>query len=102
MLFTQLGKTLLAVICVGLLSGMAVYLTIRSHDPAAEKAAKTYTVAVKAVKNAKYIVRNMAYLKDTRTNICFAYIFGGDLDGNAIATVPCESVPSSLLITVQP
>lgn len=49
------------------------------------------------------VVRHMVYFKDTRTNICFAYLMGGPgTDGNALATVPCESVPPALLITVTP
>lgn len=44
---------------------------------------------------ANQIVNNIWYVKDPRTNLCFAYCYY--LDGMALATVPCEAIPPHLL-----
>ncbi len=44
------------------------------------------------------VVSRIQYIKDTRTGQCFAYYWGGLGDGGpALATVPCEAIPSQLL-----
>ncbi len=44
------------------------------------------------------IVWSIAYIKDPRTNLCFAYRWGGqDQGGPSLATVPCEVIPPQLL-----
>ncbi len=44
-------------------------------------------------------IYNIQYIRDTRTNICFAYYWGGDRTGGpALACVPCEKIPFQLLI----
>lgn len=44
--------------------------------------------------NANDVVDNIQYVKDTRTGLCFTYYWGSGL---ALATVPCEAIPSHLL-----
>jgi hypothetical protein len=47
-------------------------------------------------------IASIRYLKDSRTNDCFAYYWGGLANGGpALAAVPCESIPPDLL-TVGP
>lgn len=44
------------------------------------------------------IVWSIGYIKDPRTNLCFAYRWGGDARGGpSLATVPCEVIPQRLL-----
>lgn len=44
------------------------------------------------------IVWSIAYIKDSRTDLCFAYRWGGDARGGpSLATVPCEAIPPNLL-----
>jgi len=48
------------------------------------------------------MVRDIVYIKDPRTGLCFAYKWGGAANGGpALAMVPCESIPEELLITAQ-
>ena len=45
------------------------------------------------------VAENLLYLKDTRTNICFAYYWGGSAYGGpALTTVPCEVVSPHLFV----
>ncbi len=46
-----------------------------------------------AQRRIKNVVDSIQYVKDTRTGFCFAYWE----DGKALATVPCEAIPSQLL-----
>lgn len=50
--------------------------------------------------NADYVVENIRYVKDIRTNLCFAYYWDGrDNGGRLVLTlVPCEAVPPQLLM----
>lgn len=44
------------------------------------------------------LVRQIVYLKDERTNICFAYVWGGMANGGpALTTVPCVPVVTNLI-----
>ena len=48
----------------------------------------------------KAIIASIRYLKDTRTNACFAYYWGGEANGGpALAAVGCDSIPAELLTT---
>jgi hypothetical protein len=50
----------------------------------------------------KALIASIRYLKDSRTNACFAYYWGGEANGGpALSEVPCESIPAELL-TVGP
>ncbi len=42
-----------------------------------------------------HIIQNIRYVKDNRTNICFA--FYQIATGPALAAVPCENIPSEML-----
>jgi hypothetical protein len=45
------------------------------------------------------VVSGIQYIKDTRTNFCFAYYWGGAANGGpALATVPCDAIPSELIM----
>ncbi len=47
-------------------------------------------------------IRRIRYIQDSRTGVCFAYAWiGGIYGGPALATVPCEQVPLSLLVVVE-
>lgn len=47
---------------------------------------------------ANEVVLDIRYIKDSRTSLCFAYRWGGDLHGGpSLATVPCEAIPAHLL-----
>ena len=57
------------------------------------------TIEFKDAKLADDIVSRIKYIKDSRTNICFAYMWKGYADGGpALATVPEELIPKDLLI----
>ncbi|MDO8463145.1 MAG: hypothetical protein Q7S96_02650 [bacterium] len=43
------------------------------------------------------VVANMHYIQDARTGLCFAHVFREW----SLATVPCEAVPSHLLLVVR-
>ncbi len=48
--------------------------------------------------DATMVVARIKYIKDPRTGLCFAYYWDGSLNGGkALATVPCEAIPSHLL-----
>lgn len=45
------------------------------------------------------VAGDILYIKDPRTDICFAYCWHGFNNGGpALATVPCEAIPPELLI----
>ncbi len=45
-----------------------------------------------------WVVQEIRYIKDPRTNLCFAYYWGGAGNGGpALAYAPCEAVPPELL-----
>lgn len=46
---------------------------------------------------ANRVVRNIQYIKDPRTGLCFAYYYGGSAGGSGLTTVPCEAIPPELL-----
>lgn len=51
-----------------------------------------------AQNRAEVIVREIRYIKDASTNLCFAYYWGGSFHGGpSLATVPCEAIPPHLL-----
>jgi len=46
-----------------------------------------------------HLVYHLRYIKDPRTGACFAYYGYPGNYSSVMATVPCETVPSHLLIT---
>ncbi len=49
---------------------------------------------------ADYIIREITYIKDPRTNICFAYYeVRSPAGGLALTSVPCEKIPPHILTT---
>jgi hypothetical protein len=51
---------------------------------------------------ANEVVHGILYFKDPRTNLCFAYYWGGgSFGGPALTTVPCDLVPPELLIVAE-
>lgn len=53
--------------------------------------------------DANEVLDSVNYLKDGRTNSCFAYYWSNDLNSGGpsltLATVPCESIPANILVT---
>jgi hypothetical protein len=49
--------------------------------------------------NVSVILQNMSYVKDPRTDICFAISSDGGSHGGrrALAAVPCEKIPPRML-----
>ena len=44
------------------------------------------------------VMREMVYVKDNRTGLCFAYYWGNDEDGGpALTNVPCDKVEKFLV-----
>ncbi len=43
------------------------------------------------------IVSGLQYVKDPRTNLCFAYYLGVVQGGLVLTTVPCDAIPPELL-----
>ncbi len=41
-------------------------------------------------RNAERVIRNLVYIKDPKTNICFAYYDSGAAGTGLLTTVPCE------------
>lgn len=51
-----------------------------------------------ASRTANKVVGLITYIKDPRTDLCFAYLWDGESNGGpALATVPCTTVPPDLL-----
>ncbi len=47
---------------------------------------------------ANEVIGSIQYMKDCRTNLCFAYRWGAHSNGGpSLATVPCEAIPPRLL-----
>ncbi|MDP3769705.1 MAG: hypothetical protein U1A23_04915 [Candidatus Sungbacteria bacterium] len=85
--------------CIVLLMGLAIACARSETFHAQEEIRRVEQLQVKANK----MVRSIQYVKDARTDwpLCFAYYWGGGYDGGpALATVPCEAIPSHLLTTV--
>ena len=62
---------------------------------------RAYPALLTGVDHANEVVAALVYIKDPRTNLCFASYWGGDNNegGPALAAVPCESIPAALLTT---
>lgn len=45
------------------------------------------------------IINSIRYVKDPRTNICFACVPAGR--GSSLTTVPCDSIPPELLTVAE-
>lgn len=44
-------------------------------------------------------VNQIIYIKDPRTDLCFAYVWkGGGYGGPGLACVPCDKIPKNMLI----
>ncbi len=91
---------------VGLLILFGIgWLAIKIDQPsdqvvAAQHAQEAQLVEASARYEALQATSKIHYVKDQRTNPpqCFAYFWGGGMYGGpALATVPCESIPDSLL-----
>ncbi|TAL20478.1 hypothetical protein EPN90_00825 [Patescibacteria group bacterium] len=53
---------------------------------------------VQRAEHLRYTVGRIEYIKDARTNVCFAYLWGGgESGGPALATVSCEAIPPEML-----
>ncbi len=56
---------------------------------------------------AEGIIQSLQYIKDTRTEICYAYApllysRGESKGGPILVTIPCEKVPEEMLILAEP
>lgn len=47
-------------------------------------------------------IGSISYVKDGRTDLCFAYTWGGMANGGpSLASVPCSAIPADLLTVVK-
>lgn len=80
---------------------VAIFVTgCGSSGPTPEE--KTLEKAKDNQETASKLVSHLIYVKDQRTNNCFAHYSRWSYGGyyiSTIATIPCESVPTHLLIT---
>jgi hypothetical protein len=51
---------------------------------------------------ANYTINSITYIKDPRTNLCYAYTSsGGMYGGPGLACVSCDSIPTGMLWTAE-
>lgn len=63
-----------------------------------QKAQAKAELALLLQQTASDVASAIVYIKDERTGLCFAYYWGGGVHGGpALATVPCEAIPTNLL-----
>ena len=51
-------------------------------------------------RNADYIVSNLRYIKDPRTDLCFTYTISTGT--KSLTEVPCEKIPPNMLVFASP
>lgn len=75
------------------------FAAVRLDDTTVRKLEEERRVA-DLQKTADNVIRGTQYIVDPRTNLCFAYYWGGMANGGpALALIPIESVPPDLLTT---
>lgn len=94
-------KTLLPILAIALILCVLGALYLRATAPTAEETArdaqKQEELRLQSVAN--MVIGDIQYIKDTRTNICYAlYCNVGAL---TLATVPCDSIPPELLFVLK-
>ena len=87
-------KKIFTVCCVVLLVTALGFGTSSARRMTAEEVNEFY----------REFVQSIFYVKDGRTNTCFAATktFSGHTATTSLATVPCDSVPKDLLVVVNP
>lgn len=90
-------RSILSLIC-----GAVLVITTGCERPEEELARKQSERAELQRNSARGVVGGIQYIKDARTGLCFAYYWGGGLNGGpALATVPCEAIPTNILTVVE-
>ena len=94
-------KEALAWLCLGLLFVALVVLAYSYKEPLVTRTKEE--VEWKGIQaTTGEVIGKIQYIKDTRTDLCFAYYWGGAADGGpALATVSCEVIPSQLLMVAK-
>ncbi len=82
--------------CLGVILALLLILAPAcvKNNPAEKQLEHSYELQEKA----NQVVSEIQYMKDPRTGVCFAYYYWEGYNGGpALATVPCDSIPSDLL-----
>ena len=95
-------KKILLVLVVAITVLFLVVIIFRSGPPTANRAASSWawnnTMGFGSPADAVRAVESVVYEKDSRTGLCFAYVWGGGVQGGpALSWVPCAEVPGYLL-----
>lgn len=82
------------------MSVISIFIFVTScENTEMHEARQARQIRNEAIKKATSLVRKVTYIKDPRTNLCFAYAGEyGDNRSRVLANVPCEAVPPSMLI----
>ena len=92
-------KQILAAICITIFVFLASGCAESEETLASDKAEK----AERLRNHTKEVLSNTHYIKDARTGLCFAYHWGGMVNGGpSLATVPCGAIPPHLFVVIQP
>ncbi|MCK5060055.1 MAG: hypothetical protein KAR00_02850 [Candidatus Pacebacteria bacterium] len=87
-------KKIYVVICVALL----IFFVIGCEERPELVHEREERQRARNIKYGIFVIKTVEYIKDPRTNICFAYSWGGQYNGGqALSTVPCEAIPPELL-----
>lgn len=88
-----------------LLCGISAAYVVMAESPERRQAhVKQQTEETKThlQRIANMVINDVCYMKDPRTDLCFAYCWGGDgRGGPALTCVPCDSIPPELLFVAE-
>lgn len=95
------GLSLIEVIIMAVLFGIIVAALVSTTM--SQKAAEKQKSETAEEAWAKRFIERLTYIKDTRTDICYACLWAdGNNGGPALTTIPCDSIPPELLVVVTP
>jgi hypothetical protein len=92
-------KRILVAACVAVL---ALFVTGCCEEPGSARVEATNPETQAKQEYAHEVVVGILYIRDPRTNLCFATQWlGGGRREQGLATVPCEAIPPPLLIVAK-
>jgi type II secretory pathway pseudopilin PulG len=98
----EMGNIICWLVVIGFLLAVAGALYLENTDKTAIQERKdAEKLLIKS--QTDNVVSNIRYIQDPRTNICYAYYWGGGAYGGpALTAVPCEKIPPELLVQTNP
>lgn len=89
--------TTLSLIVIGLMVLLIYLISFPPSNPAREHS------VTDCFSRPQEVSRNLIYIRDARTNLCFAYLWQGSAYGGPMLTcVPCDSIPEELMTENSP